>query len=152
VNTTSSKRKLTEIESSESESENDSENDSESEAEEDSDEVQDDVTKDEDYEDGTKKGKSKAKPRSSITKPSSDPSAGPDDKDIDLSQGPLRLRAKPAAKVKKDSIKTHAASFQPVGPKTGPPSPKRTKQTTVMGPPPSMPMNSSSGLPPHMPS
>jgi hypothetical protein len=139
VKTTSTKRKLTEVESSESESE------------EDSDEVQDDVTKDEDYEDGTKKGKSKAKP-GSATKPSSDPFAGPDDEYIDPSQGPLRLRAKPTAKAKKDSLKSHAASFQPVGPKTGPPSPKRTKQTTVMEPPTLMPMNNSSGPPPHMPS
>jgi hypothetical protein len=139
VTPASTKRKLTEVESSEIE------------AEEDSDEVEDDSAKDEDYEDGTKKGKSKAKPKSSTTKPLSNPSAGPDDEHIDSSQAPLRLRAKPAAKAKKDSVKSHAASFQPVGPKTGPPSPKRTKQTPVMGPPAYIPVNNFSGLAPRFP-
>lgn len=136
MNPVPTKRKLTEVESSENE------------AEEDSDEVEDDSIKDEDYEDGTKKGKSKAKPRSSTTKPLSNTSAGPDDESIDSSQGSLRLRAKPAAKAKKDSVKSHAASFQPVGPKPGAPSPKRTKQTPVMGPPASMNIP---GFPPQFP-
>jgi hypothetical protein len=139
VNTTSTKRKLAEVESSEGEED------------EDSDEVQDDSTKDEDYEDGTKRGKSKAKPRSSTTKPPSNPSAGPDDEYVDTSQAPLRLRAKPDAKAKKDSMESQTASFQPVGPKTGPPSPKRTKQAPVMGLPASIPMNNFSGLAPHVP-
>jgi hypothetical protein len=135
VNPIPTKRKLTEVESSENE------------AEEEFDEVQDDPSKDADYEDGTKKGKSKAKPRSST----SNTSAGPDDEPIDSSQGSLRLRAKPAARAKKDSVKSHAASFQPVGPKTGPPSPKRTKQTPAMAPPASVPMNNFPGFPPQFP-
>jgi hypothetical protein len=138
VSTTSVKRKLTEVETSESE------------ADEDSDENEDDLSKDGDYEETSSKGKSKAKPRST-TKAPSIPVAETDNENTAPSLAPLRLRAKPAAKAKKNSIKSHAASFKPVGSKTGPPSPKRTKQTTSMGPPASVPMNNSSGLAPQMP-
>jgi hypothetical protein len=137
VSTTSVKRKLTEVETSESE------------ADEDSDEDEDDPSKDGDYEEGNSKGETKAKPRST-TKAPSIPVAG-NDESTASSLAPLRLRAKPAAKAKKNSIKSHAASFKPVGSKTGPPSPKRAKQAASMGPPASVPMKNSSGLAPQMP-
>jgi hypothetical protein len=137
VSTTSVKRKLTEVESSESE------------ADEDSDVDEDDPSKDEDYEESSSKGKSKAKPRSTTKAPSIHVTGT--DESTASSLAPLRLRAKPAAKAKKNSIKSHVASFKPVGSKTGPPSPKRTKQATAMGPPASIPMNNSSGLAPQMP-
>ncbi|CAD0110625.1 unnamed protein product [Aureobasidium uvarum] len=50
-----------------------------------------------------------------------------------------------------DPMKGHAASFKPVGPKSGPPSAKRAKQATSMGPPPAAPMNNPAVPFPQMP-
>jgi len=115
---------------------NDNEND------EDAEENEDESSKDPDYEDGSSKSKGKAKATaSSDTKAPSAPSAGNAEEDTNGSPASLRPRARPIAKAKKNSLKGHAASFKPIGPKPGPPSPKRARQTASMGPQAPAPMN-----------
>jgi len=130
VPTTSAKRKISEVE------QNDSENN------EDAEENEDDSSKDPDYEDGSSKKKGNAKATtSSDTKAPSAPSAGNAEEDTNGSPASLRLRARPVAKANKNSLKGHAASFDPIGPKPGPPSPKRARQTASMGPQAPVSMN-----------
>ena len=120
---TPAKRKISEVE------QNDSENDEESE------ENEGGSSKDANHEDSSSKKKGKAKAETgSDTKAPSDTSAGNAEEDANGSPASLRLRAKPGGKTKKKSLKGHAASFNPVGPKPGPPSPKRARQMASIGP------------------
>lgn len=115
------KRKIAEIEESDSE---DNEN---------SEENEDDPSKGTNYEDGSSKKKGKAKATTKcVTKAPSGPSAGHAEEDTNGSPASLRLRARPGGKTKKKSLKGHAASFNPVGPRPGSPSPKRARQMPSM--------------------
>ncbi|KAG9843495.1 hypothetical protein KCU98_g10131, partial [Aureobasidium melanogenum] len=94
-------------------------------------------------EDQNKKGKAKTKIESLARAPS-DPFVADDTGDASSKTASLRLRAKSAGKSEESPMKGHAASYKPVGPS----SPK--PQATVMGPPPTVPKNNSTG-PAHMP-
>ncbi|KAI5241221.1 hypothetical protein E4T42_08089 [Aureobasidium subglaciale] len=72
-----------------------------------------------------------------IARSPSDPFFVNDTGETKAAATPLRLRAdKPAAKAKQVSPRAHAASFKPIGTKSGPPSPKRAKQEAVTARPP----------------
>ncbi|KAI5202078.1 hypothetical protein E4T39_04838 [Aureobasidium subglaciale] len=83
-----------------------------------------------------------------IARTPSDPFFVNDTEDTKAAATPLRLRAdKPAAKAKEVSPRSHRASFKPIGPKSGPPSPKRAKQEAVTGPSPEVATNEFLGHP-----
>ncbi|KAG9682034.1 hypothetical protein KCU95_g14623, partial [Aureobasidium melanogenum] len=124
------KRKHAEMEKSDTAENEDEDGDEESE--------QNESSGSEYQETQNKKGKSKAK-IGSLARAPSDPFVANDTEGTSSKTAPLRLRAKAAGKPKKSSLEGHAASYKPVGPSSPKPQP------TVMGPPPTVLMNNSTG-------